>query len=359
MSNANFERIPVADLLLDPDNPRLPKSMSNKNEKEIINFLLSDASLIELMLAIGKNGFFEGEQLLVVKQGEKYLVVEGNRRLSAVKLLHNPELGEVYKSKILQVVAETDKKNIPEKIPCLIFNNKDEILKYLGYRHITGIKSWKLLEKARYLTKLKDDYFPNDTINIASREIAKMIGSRRDYVVRVISGYQLYEVIDRNNFYNIKGVDDTNFYFNYLADSLDRSNIADFLGVDLEKENPTENIKYNNLKEWTNWLFNKDLPNKIIGDSENLNNLNKVIKYPAALQVFRDGEKLSLALEYTDTFEIQFKIAIENAIKQMERADLLTVKIEKFYEGLDSDLNEIYQRIKKIKSAKELKEDEF
>ena len=82
----------------------------------------------------------------------------------------------------------------------------------------------------------------------------------------MLSGYQLYEVIDRNNFYNIKGIDDTNFYFNYLADSLGRSNIAEFLGVDLEKENPAENIKYNNLQEWTNWLFNKDLSNKIIGD---------------------------------------------------------------------------------------------
>lgn len=357
MADATFHRIPVADLLLDPKNPRLPKSMGNKNEKEIINFLLSDASLIELMLAIGKNGFFEGEQLLVVPENDKYLVIEGNRRLSAVKLLHNPELGDIYKSKIAQVIEESEYK--PTEIPCLVFDNKDEILKYLGYRHITGIKSWKLLEKARYLTKLKDDYFSNDSINFASREIAKMIGSRRDYVVRVLAGYKLYETIENNGFYNIKDLNDTTFYFNYLADSLSRSSIANFLGVNLDEENPVENIEYDNLKEWTNWLFNKNLPNKIIGDSENLNNLNKIIKYPVALQVFRDGEKLSLALEYTDTFEIQFKIAIENAIKQMEKADLLTVKIDNFYEGLNDDLNEIYQRIKKIKSAKEVKEDEF
>ena len=159
MSNVKHEKIPVTNLILDSKNPRLPKSMSNKSEKEIINFLLSDASLIELMLAISKNDFFEGEQLLVVPdEGDKYLVVEGNRRLSAVKLLHNPELGEVYKSKIEQVIREAEHK--PTDLPCLIFEDKDEILKYLGYRHITGIKSWKLLEKARYLAKLKNDYFP-------------------------------------------------------------------------------------------------------------------------------------------------------------------------------------------------------
>jgi hypothetical protein len=351
MSHTDFKRIPVADLLLDPHNPRLPKSMGNKSEKEIIDFLLSDASLIELMLAIGKNGFFEGEQLLAVPEGNKYLVIEGNRRLSAVKLLHNPELGETYKSKISQVITESEYK--PTDIPCLVFDSKDEILKYLGYRHITGIKSWKLLEKARYLTKLKNDYFPNNTINSASREIAKMIGSRRDYVVRVLAGYHLYEVIERNNFYNIKGIDDTNFYFNYLADSLSRSNISDFLGVDLEKENPTENTNYDNLKKWTNWLFNKDLPNKIIGDSENLNTLNKILASPIALQAFMSGENLFIAIEYTDEFDIQFENAMKNAINQLKKADSLTTKTNRLYANLLDDLVEINRIVRKIKTVRD------
>ncbi len=353
MSNANYRRIPVADLSLDPHNPRLPKSMGNKNEKEIINFLLSDASLIELMLAIGKNGFFEGEQLLVIAEREKYLVVEGNRRLSAVKLLHNPELGDVYKSKIAQVIAETDKKNIPDEIPCLVFDNKDEILKYLGFRHITGIKSWKLLEKARYLTKLKDDYFSTDSINSASREIAKMIGSRKDYVVRVLAGYKLYEIIENNGFYKIKDLDDTTFYFNYLADSLSRSNIADFLGVDLEKDNPVEKIKYDNLSEWTNWLFNKNLPNKIIGDSENLNTLNKIIASPMALQAFRSGESLFDAIEFTDEFDVQFENAMRNAVNLLKKADGLTTKAKRLYSNLLDDLVEINRIVRKIKTVKD------
>lgn len=351
MSNATYKKIPISDLLLDPHNPRLPQSMGNKNEKEIINFLLSDASLIELMLAIGKNGFFEGEQLLVVPEGDKYLVIEGNRRLSAVKLLHNPEIGEVYKSKIAQVITESEYK--PTEIPCLVFDDKDDILKYLGYRHITGIKSWKLLEKARYLTKLKDDYFSNDTVNVASREIAKMIGSRKDYVVRVLAGYKLYETIEKNGFYNIKDLNDTTFYFNYLADSLSRSNIADFLGVDLEKENPVENIQYDNLFEWTNWLFNRSLPNKIIGDSENLNTLNKVIASPMALQAFKSGESLFSAIEFTDEFDIQFENAMKNAINQLRKADNLTTKTKRLYPNLLDDLVEINRIVRKIKTIKD------
>lgn len=352
---AKFERILVKDLLLDPQNPRLPKSMADSNEKEIINFFLTDASLIELMLAIGKNGFFEGEQLLVVESGDKYIVIEGNRRLSAVRLLHNPELAEYYKNKVAQVLTETDPANIPNEIPCLIFNEKEDILKYLGYRHITGIKSWRLLEKARYINKIKDDFYPKETPLNASREIAKMIGSRRDYVLRILTGYALYESIENNAFYGIKGWDDTNFHFNYIADSLSKSNIEKFLGVDLEKSDPVANLNFKHLKEWTEWFFDKERPNKIIGDSEHLNQLNKILdnKYQSALKAFRSGEELKIAYEYTDGIKEQFDRAIENAIKHLEKADSLSHKQTEFNESLDDDLKNISGIIRKIKNIKD------
>jgi len=359
MSNkAKYELIEIEDLLLDTQNPRLPKSMSNKNESEIINFFLSDASLVELMLAIGKNDFFEGEQLLVVKTKDKYTVIEGNRRLSAVKLLSAPQIAKIYNSKVEQVIKESE--FFPKEIPCLIFDNKDEILKYLGFRHITGIKAWKLLEKARYITKLKEDFFNDDSIQNASREIAKMIGSRKDYVLRILTGYKLYQTIENNGFYGIKGLDDTTFHFNYISDSLSRSKIEIFLGVDLENENPTNNINLEHLSEWTNWLFNKDLPNKIIGDSEHLNKLNKILdsKSPQALKSFREGTDIRIAYEYTDGIKLQFENSIDNAIKYLEKADGLSHKQVEFRDTLDDNLRNISGIINKIKRVKDELESE-
>ncbi len=40
------------------------------------------------MLSIGQQGYFPGEPLLAVKSNGNYIVVEGNRRLAAVKLLN-------------------------------------------------------------------------------------------------------------------------------------------------------------------------------------------------------------------------------------------------------------------------------
>ena len=153
-----YKKINLSELKLDSENPRLPKSMHGKPEVEILSYMLLDASLIELMLAIGENDFFPGEQLLVIPDIDgKYKVIEGNRRLSAVMLLNHPELANVQVTKIQKALDEA--KFIPTEIPCLVFEKESEIHNYLGYRHITGIKEWRLLEKARYLSGLRSNNF--------------------------------------------------------------------------------------------------------------------------------------------------------------------------------------------------------
>ncbi|XQF94092.1 hypothetical protein ACOBV9_22420 (plasmid) [Pseudoalteromonas espejiana] len=91
-------------------------------------------------VVIGQAGFFIGEALLVVKEDGKYVVIEGNRRLTSCLLLSNPDLADSQNKKIEKVLNETDER--PDEIPCIIFNNRDEINRYLGYRHVTGVKSW-------------------------------------------------------------------------------------------------------------------------------------------------------------------------------------------------------------------------
>ena len=196
-----FRIIPLESLQLDSNNPRLPISKCGSSENEILKYLLTDGSLIELMLAIGENGFFAGEQLLVTPFGNQFKVIEGNRRLSAVKLLNNPNLVDVQRTKIDKVLAETTFR--PQEIPCLIFDTEEEIHKYLGFRHITGIKEWRLLEKARYLSGLRNNLYAEFTLENSSKELAKSIGSRKDYVKRILIGFEIYTVIEDEGFFNI------------------------------------------------------------------------------------------------------------------------------------------------------------
>ena len=62
MSNQNIEFIKLSNLELDKSNPRLPSKFrkGNLSKSDIVNWMLGDASIIELMLAIGNAGFFIG-----------------------------------------------------------------------------------------------------------------------------------------------------------------------------------------------------------------------------------------------------------------------------------------------------------
>ena len=99
----------IDNLQLDLYNPRLPKSKQGKDEGIVIEYLLLEAATLELMESIGENDFFVGEMLLVIpneEERDKYIVIEGNRRLTAVLLLSKPELAKVVPIRIGTLLAK-------------------------------------------------------------------------------------------------------------------------------------------------------------------------------------------------------------------------------------------------------------
>lgn len=360
----DFKKISIDNLKLDLLNPRLPKSKQNKNESTIIEFMLLEAATLELMMAIGENDFFAGEQLLVVPDKDhqgNYIVIEGNRRLAAVKLLSNPQLSKVKKESLKKICEEAVFK--PKDIPCLVFHEKQEILKYLGFRHITGIKSWRLLEKARYLEDLRDIEFENVPFLQACREIAKMIGSSSSYIRRLLTGLSLYKIVEDEGYYSIDGLNDTKFHLNYFTDSLNKDNIRNHLGVDLQKENPLENINKDHVKELTHWWFEKsEGKSRVLGDSEGLKLLDKILDSPLALKAFRNGTSLTEAYEMTGDLDILFKKEIEKSLLAIEQADIYSNKVKEFYKDLYPDLKtirEIALKIRNYQMQREQADDEF
>ncbi len=354
----SIEYIKIENLILDNQNPRLPSYLqkTSTSEADIIEYMLLEAATIELMQAIGENGFYPGEMLLVVGINEgKYKVIEGNRRLTSVKLLNNPTLAKVQKSKVQKVVSEA--KGLPiSEIPCLVFDTEDEIQKYLGYRHITGIQPWNLRQKARYLYLMKEKIFLNVSLKQSCRDLAKMIGSRRDYVKRLLIGFMIYKEIEDNAFFRVKGLGENTFYFGYIADSLSRVNIVKFLGIDLNSENPLEKIDLDNLSKWTHWLFEKNIENqtRLKGKSEDLNKLNKILSNEAALKAFeKQGLDIDSAYELTEDIDGIFMNSIRKALTELEQADRISHKVKKFNSALNDDLGQISKLVRKIKTTKD------
>lgn len=345
----NIEYISLEKLLFDPENPRLPSTIDKKSERDVLDWMLQDATIIELMGAIGEKDYFPGEPVLVVPSIDKpgfFIVVEGNRRFTAVKLLRQPELAP-RKKKSVESVSETAKYK-PEKLPTLKFENRNEILDYLGYRHITGIKEWDPLAKARYLRQLYERS-AQDTIQDIFQELAKAIGTSKNYVQRLLTGLAIYEEIAGNDFFDIKDLDEENINFSVLTTALNYNGIVKHLGLETAADTNIQGvINKNALKELTEWLFKKTSENRTrLGESRNLKLLNAVVLNEKALGEFRKGSPLREAVRFTEAPTEIFQKAIRKAKGEMQIA-LSNIHLLQSYDQAD---REVLEEIEKLAIA--------
>lgn len=151
------KKVHIANLLLDPENPR--HDVLN-HQPEIIKQLFENEQIVNLAKDIAKQGALSPLELVGVlpsKNGNDYIVIEGNRRICACLLLNNPELTPV-KSMIKQFRQLQKNNSIPTKIECTIFDNRDDADHWMQLRHEgqqdgIGTKPWDAPQKARYSKK--------------------------------------------------------------------------------------------------------------------------------------------------------------------------------------------------------------
>ena len=85
------KQISVNNILLDPRNPRIPPASEPLDQRSLIAELVDHDKVYELAQKIAQNGYYPVESLIVIKEDGKMVVIEGNRRLAALKLLIAPE----------------------------------------------------------------------------------------------------------------------------------------------------------------------------------------------------------------------------------------------------------------------------
>lgn len=85
--------VSVEDLYLDPKNPRLAEDgFGIEDQVQILKVLWKERAVNEIVNSIAASGYWPQEVLFAAREEGKLVVVEGNRRLSAVKLLLSRDL---------------------------------------------------------------------------------------------------------------------------------------------------------------------------------------------------------------------------------------------------------------------------
>lgn len=309
-------------LLLDPENPRLPQDVQGKSQKEIIYSLYKFFDTEELAYSMTENGYFDEEPLVAVPEklpekfeelsyedlktnsdykifiedpSTKFIVLEGNRRLSTIKLLLDAGLRNEFKIRTFPEAEQIIIDDI-QVVPVIIYPKRSEVLPYLGVRHISGIKKWEPYAKARYVANMVKAGYTIDAIQ-------KQVGDRSNSARKIYLSYQLIETIKDE--FDIDTSKAENL-FSYLLLATGQGGIKEFIGLDkklqnVDLDNPIPTDKLSNLKDLFSWMFGEEGKLPVIQESRDITSkLSPVLRKEHAVQILRETRNLEDAYDMSD-----------------------------------------------------------
>lgn len=151
----------VASLHLDAKNPRLGRQTMARAPREIIQYLFEHDKAMDVAQSIATRGYFPNEPLLAIKVNGQFVIVEGNRRLAALKALREPGLLEGRMSrKIERLSRQIEDPNDIARVPVTLAPSRKATDRLLAGRHIgTPVMAWQAENRASFiLDKLAEGY---------------------------------------------------------------------------------------------------------------------------------------------------------------------------------------------------------
>lgn len=159
-SKYDYKPLKITELLLNSANPRFNPV---EQQTEAITAMIGDQQekLVSLAQSIHQFGLNPTDLILVEPlepYGKQWLVREGNRRITAMKLLNEPELVSNHFPKIkreFQKLHATLDKTLLENIPCVVIDDNrlaDEWvrLKHTGMNGGAGTVPWDAQQSSRF-----------------------------------------------------------------------------------------------------------------------------------------------------------------------------------------------------------------
>ena len=312
-------RVAVMDLTFDLKNPRLPEFGLTKEstEAEVIKVLWDAMDVRELVLSIAASGFFQHEPLIVAHEDGKKVVIEGNRRLAAVRVLIDPGLSESLNGDAPSIARRA--KEALMELPAL-FATREEAWRHLGFKHVNGPAKWGSYAKARYIAEVHRAY------GIELTDIAKQIGDTHRTVQRLFRGLMVIEQAERMKVFSRDDRWRNHFSFSHLYTGLNYAGISEFIGLQPEvgeRENPVPPEKQQQLDELFLWMYGSKKrvqPPVIETQNPHLRQFDAVVRDRQALAALRDSNDLAMAFEISRPSSTVFEESLLASKRDLQRA---------------------------------------
>jgi hypothetical protein len=156
-----MSRRAVASLHLDSKNPRLGHDAATLAPREIVRYLFEHDKAMEVAKSIAARGYFPNEPVLAVREDGHLVVVEGNRRLAALKALREPDLLVGPQRRQLQRLSrQVEDPTDVTNVPVTIAPDRKATDQQIAGRHMgTPVLAWQAENRARFiLDKLFEGY---------------------------------------------------------------------------------------------------------------------------------------------------------------------------------------------------------
>jgi ParB-like nuclease domain len=237
------------DLRFDARNPRLSED-DDVSQEELLKRLWRDFAVDELALSIAANGFFPHEPLFAAEEEGELVVVEGNRRLAAVRLLRHASMrAEVGATDLPRITKK--RAGELETLPVVVCPRAD-VWQYVGFKHVNGPQAWRSHSKAQYIAWVHDE------LGVSLPDIAKQIGDQHQTVRRLYRALMVLQQAEDAEVYEVEDRAKKQFAFSHLYTGLDYNGFESFLGIKREtsyKARPVPKRNLPQLGQLLIWLY--------------------------------------------------------------------------------------------------------
>lgn len=148
-----IEEVAVADLHLDRSNYRIDDALPS--ESAAITYLFTEHDVIGLARQILIEGYVDNELILAVKEDQQYVVLEGNRRTTALKALLDPSIAPGNARETLETLKrrhEIEAEDLPTRVRVMVAPDRTATQMLLARLHVGQSKSgWGRDAQARFV----------------------------------------------------------------------------------------------------------------------------------------------------------------------------------------------------------------
>jgi hypothetical protein len=325
-------KVSVELLDFDENNPRFTpdKRPSGSSDAAVISMLATSADLAELIQSISTSGYINIEPLIVIERNDRLAVLEGNRRLAAVKALRDPEVAAAARISVPPIGA-AQQASLEELLVYRVAT-EDDARDLIGFKHINGPQSWDAFAKARFAARWLDDEHrkqkaeePHFTLG----QIANRMGDQHMTIHRMVAALYVLDQAENAGVYQISDRKKKSFSFSHLYTGLAYEEFTSYLGMprpdrssDPDRD-PVPAEKLDELRNLLTWLYGskeRDLEPAVKSQNPDLGRLRNVLGSPAAIAMLVERNNLDEAIISATPVDLRFQSHLIAANAELQHA---------------------------------------